>query len=310
MNILRYHPSYRELWNSHINQYGAFLFHRDYMDYHQNRFEDHSLLFFDEKENLLAVLPANQTENSIFSHQGLSYGGLVASPDLKFYRLADCIQLLLNYLKNMGISRLLYKSQPSFYNGQSIEEDLYLMHEFGAQLYARQLLSVINLQHPIVYQEQRRRHIKKALKKGLIVAESNNLMAYWDVLQENLNARYSSRPVHTYEEIVQLCDRFPDNIKLFVCNDTHQQLYAGIIIFETNYVAKTQYIASTHAGRALGAVDLLIDTLLKTYYSHKRYFDFGSSHVDGQFRMNKGLLEQKEGFGARACVQDTYELRI
>ena len=52
------------------------MFHRYYMNYHQDRFEDHSLMIFKE-DRLVAVFPANQREKIVQSHGGLSYGGLV-----------------------------------------------------------------------------------------------------------------------------------------------------------------------------------------------------------------------------------------
>jgi hypothetical protein len=53
------------------------LFHRDFMEYHSDRFQDYSLLIFEE-DKLIAVLPANRVEDRL-SHQGLTYGGLVYS---------------------------------------------------------------------------------------------------------------------------------------------------------------------------------------------------------------------------------------
>jgi hypothetical protein len=42
---------------------GTFLFFRQYMDYHADRFHDHSLLFFEENR-LLALLPARGAPSS------------------------------------------------------------------------------------------------------------------------------------------------------------------------------------------------------------------------------------------------------
>ncbi len=46
------------------------------MEYHNDRFRHYSLIVLD-KEKWVAVLPANVVENQVFSHQGLTYGGLV-----------------------------------------------------------------------------------------------------------------------------------------------------------------------------------------------------------------------------------------
>ena len=42
-----------------VSKNGTFLFLRAYMDYHSDRFHDHSLMFHNEKGKLIAVLPAN-----------------------------------------------------------------------------------------------------------------------------------------------------------------------------------------------------------------------------------------------------------
>jgi hypothetical protein len=57
----------------------TFLFRRDFMEYHQHQFSDYSLMVFDN-EVLHAVLPANRVGETVFSHQGLTYGGFVLSP--------------------------------------------------------------------------------------------------------------------------------------------------------------------------------------------------------------------------------------
>ena len=77
-NIKKYHKNDYKIWNEFIAhaKNATFLFHRDFVEYHQDRFEDFSLLVF-EDEKLKAVLPANIKENLVYSHQGLTYGGLV-----------------------------------------------------------------------------------------------------------------------------------------------------------------------------------------------------------------------------------------
>lgn len=47
------------------------------MDYHEDRYCDHSLLIF-KKDKLIALLPANKRSDvTISSHDGLNYGGLL-----------------------------------------------------------------------------------------------------------------------------------------------------------------------------------------------------------------------------------------
>ena len=85
MNIHRYTSSDKPIWDAFVraSKNGTFLFERDYMDYHRDRFFDHSLMFLDDKGRLVALLPANEVEldgvRHLYSHQGLTYGGFVLS---------------------------------------------------------------------------------------------------------------------------------------------------------------------------------------------------------------------------------------
>ena len=46
--IRRYTADYKKLWDRYVlkARNATFLFFRDYMDYHKDRFTDHSLLFY------------------------------------------------------------------------------------------------------------------------------------------------------------------------------------------------------------------------------------------------------------------------
>ena len=73
------------MWNDFVAnaKNATFLFHRDFMEYHSDRFQDFSLLVLDEKENIKAILPANISANKVYSHQGLTYGGIVIDSKIK-----------------------------------------------------------------------------------------------------------------------------------------------------------------------------------------------------------------------------------
>ena len=80
IQIVKYEEKYKNDWNDFLSRSknGTFLFNRNYMDYHSDRFEDHSLMFFSNNK-LVALLPANIKENILVSHGGLTYGGLVVT---------------------------------------------------------------------------------------------------------------------------------------------------------------------------------------------------------------------------------------
>lgn len=49
-SIIRYNPALVDEWNEFVtrSKNGTFLFDRRYMDYHSDRFEDFSLMFYRE----------------------------------------------------------------------------------------------------------------------------------------------------------------------------------------------------------------------------------------------------------------------
>jgi hypothetical protein len=79
-------------------------------------------------------------------------------------------------------------------------------------------------------------------------------------------------------------------------------------IYETPRVAHAQYIATSEIGRRMGALDLLVSWLVNEVYQGKEFFDFGGSNEEEGRALNHGLLEWKEGFGARSFAHDFYQI--
>jgi hypothetical protein len=73
MQIERYCTQREPLWNEFArrSKNGTFLFHRSYMEYHADRFEDFSLIVRDEDGHVFALLPASLHGDVLVSHGGL-----------------------------------------------------------------------------------------------------------------------------------------------------------------------------------------------------------------------------------------------
>ena len=89
-------------WNEFVAQSknATFLFHRDFMEYHSDRFDDFSVLILDKKQKIKAVLPANKVGSTLYSHQGLTYGGLVLQQKTKLQEVIAMMQIMLQFLKD------------------------------------------------------------------------------------------------------------------------------------------------------------------------------------------------------------------
>lgn len=311
--IKQYSLDDAEKWNEFIaiSKQGTFLFHRNYMDYHADRFHDCSFIIM-EKGHIYALFPANRKNNTLYSHQGLTYGGLITSEKATAEKVCAIFQQLNILLKNMGIERVIYKAIPWIYHRIPAEEDLYALTNIcHAQLIGRDISSSFSLNNLRKFTESRRGGIRKAMKNGIIVGESNDLAAFWTILNNNLNTKYDAKPVHSLEEIELLRSRFPKEIKLYIATTAEGKPLGGTLIYETSNAIHTQYISASNDGKALGALDLLFDYIInKVYKGQNKYFDFGKSTEESGTILNKSLIHQKEGFGGRGVCYDTYEWKL
>jgi len=311
MNIIKYASEYKKLWDEFVrnSKNSHFFFQRDYMEYHSDRFKDYSLMIFDNKDKLIALLPANINENVLYSHQGLTFGGFLVDDKMKTETMLEIFESLKVYLKSQNIKKIVYKCIPYIYHIKPSEEDRYALFRNDAQLIRRDVTSTIDLTEQVRYSKGRKWTINKAKKKSIETFESEDYATFWELVSGVLESNYEAKPVHTLEEIKKLADLFPKNIKLFLAKKD-ERVVSGALIYENKNIVHTQYLANSEEGRELGALDLLIDNLMKDIYNNKKYFDFGISNEDAGRYLNTGLIAQKEGFGARAVVQDVYELKI
>ena len=310
LNVVKYFRDLELTWDKFIDnsKNGTFMIKRDYMDYHSDRFRDISLMFF-EDDKLIALFPASLHDNEIRSHGGLTYGGIITDRRMTTSRMLRVMDVLIDFYRKNGISRILYKRVPPIYYTYPSDEDLYALFRFNARLYRRDVSSTVYIPDKIRFSELRKRKVKKANNSGLQVHQSHDFDTYVTLLTEVLQARHNAKPVHTAQELKLLASRFPDAIKLYAAFQDDLML-AGVVIFDTPNVVHAQYIANSEKGREIGALDLVMDFLINTYSDNKLYFDFGiSTEKDGLY-LNDGLIAQKEMFGGRAIVYDFYDLNI
>jgi hypothetical protein len=311
MRVERFTGAARGLWDEFVrhSRSGTFLFLRDYMEYHQDRFEDHSLIFREQRGPWVALLPANRRGEVLESHGGLTYGGIVSDVSVTAAKMLEIFDAMVEYLHQESFSLLRYRAIPHIYHLAPAEEDLYALARNGARIVHRTALSVIDSHHPVETQLRRRRGVRKAQAARLVCREVDDLEAYWSLLTVVLREIYNARPVHSLEEIMLLKQRFPQNIRLFGCFQG-ASLVGGVLVYESSAVARAQYIAASETGKRLAALDFLFEFLLREVYPDKPYFDFGTSEAANGRGLNQGVIEFKESLGARTVAQDTYELRV
>lgn len=304
-----YQPGDFDLWNAFVEKArnATFLFHRNFMEYHSDRFEDFSLLVFDGIK-VVAALPANKAGNAAHSHQGLTYGGLVLAEKTHLSEAITIFRLVLEFLNQNNITRLYFKPLPPIYARFFSDEIDYCLFLLQAKLTRKECLSVLDLSKEYAFSKDRRQCIRRGVKAGLSIKEEPNFELFWNqILIPNLERKHQAKPVHTFGEMAKLQRLFPQNIRHFNVYH-HDEIVAGSTIFVTDEVAHPQYISGNAQKNETGSLDYLYHHLITEVFKDKHYFDFGPSHGENGMKINAGILFWKESFGTKTAVQDFYEV--
>ena len=305
--IKRYSSELVDDWNGFVasSKNGTFLFDRRYMDYHADRFIDHSLMIY-RRGRLYALLPGNVNGDTFYSHQGLTYGGLLMNDKTTAADVVEIFKMVNAYLSAEGLKSVVYKPVPWIYHQQPSEEDLYAIIQVCDVRITRGLSSAITREHLNEWYRIRQNGVQKAKKAGVRIEQTEDYHSFWHILSNNLRERYGLNPVHTVEEIELLHQRLPENIRLFVAKEG-QQTIGGCVLYVTGRVVHSQYIAASPRGRELHALDLLFEEVIAQSLKNHAYFDFGISTEKQGTYLNQQLIYQKEGFGGRGICYEWYK---
>ncbi|GLB50010.1 GNAT family N-acetyltransferase [Neptunitalea lumnitzerae] len=279
------------------------------MEYHSDMFTDFSLLVFKE-DKLVAVLPANIKDGVVYSHQGLTYGGLFTNFPIKLEDYITIFYDILQFLKEQHVKNLVIKKIPSIYCTTSNEALEYVLFILQANLLKTETLTSIDRGLDLPFSRSRVNGNKRGIKNALTIKEDEDFEMFWkQILEPNLQHRFQTLPVHSLDEMRLLKTRFPENIKQFnVFKEAN--LVAGTTLFITDDVIHCQYISGDEDRNKNGSLDFLFTNLVKDLFPDKRYFDFGTSNENNGKSINKGLQYWKEGFGGQTYVQNVYEINV
>lgn len=304
VSIVRYHPDQKHLWDSFVESAAnaTFLHRRDYMEYHQHRFVDHSILVMD-RNKLVAILPCNKSDQYLYSHGGLTYGGLLTQPGIKTTTIIDLFTELQMYCRDNEIQGIYYKPVPGIFQRHRTESDLYAVYQSGGQLVGRDICTAIQLNS---YQipSKKLSGARKARAAGIEVVKSEDFSAFFDIVNEGLQSKYGVTATHTAEEMQYLYTLFPRHIQLITAV-SGTKIYGGLLLYAAGQTLHAQYIAVTQEGKKVRCLDLLIQYITSTAGAFD-WFSFGiSSEHKGEYT-NTSLLSSKEEFFTSPLCFDYY----
>lgn len=311
LQIIPYNPTYKNQWNEFVKKSanGCFLHDRNFMDYHADRFEDHSLMFFD-KEELAACFPAHQSGSTLHSHLGLSYGALLtlkqqveASSETRQIQSVNAniypglLQNLVNYSKDKNFEKLELKLPPPFFDPY-FEKHYKNLFEWDFQTIEESLDLVVYLKEDWLPSPKKTIGYRNGKFDSLQIVVSEDLKEFWnELLIPQLQKRHDAKPTHTLEEIELLQSRFPSQIlQYYVEHEGHK--IAGITLFDYGNILKVQYAAANPTGFERNAMDFLYLEIIQEAKDQGREFvDLGTvNNRDGS--INEGLLRFKKQLGA------------
>jgi len=307
-----------DLWEKIVKRANnGTLFHmRKFLSYHPpGRFTDHSLVYF--KNNQPYVLfPAAEKEidgkRFLVSHPGTSYGSFIVPEDISFADSYDIVESLIKYAKTQKFNGIRLTPPPTIYNRRLSNYIDFSLLQHGFRYLKREISSILFLEDTIEqnldkFKPSHRRAVRKAIKVGVEVRESDKFDEFYNILQNNLKIRHNVTPTHTLDELWKLKKLFPDEIKLFGAF-LGDKMVAGVVNFIcTKDVVLAFYISHDEEYQETRALNLLFYSIFDWAIKNEfKVFDFGIFTVNEE--PNFGLARFKENFGASGMFRDTFEI--
>lgn len=307
--VRRYDTIDFDTWNNFVSSSinGIFLFDRNYMQHHSHKFDDYSLIIENETQ-WLAILPANKSENTLYSHQFLTYGGLIFNEDLKQIDVLEILKEILIYLEQKQILILNLKIVPTIYCKKPAADLEFALWIGKGELSSRKCSKVLDLNQDFKISKTRQESIRRGQKNNLEIREETNFEPFWtQVLQPNMMQRHHTKPIHSFEEITLLKKKFPNNIRHFNVY-SNNKIVAGSTIFIANNVAYPQHISALENRNILGSIDFLYYYLIKNVFADSHFFDFGTSNNHDGKKIDAKLIFWKESYGSQTVLHDSYDI--
>ncbi|MFZ5518546.1 MAG: lipid II:glycine glycyltransferase FemX [Candidatus Zhuqueibacterota bacterium] len=316
IEIQPFDKSLAENWDDFVwkSNNGTIFQTRRFLNYHpEGRFEDFSLVFRKE-DRVVAVFPATvrfeHHRRILTSHRGSSYGGLVTKFNLSIMDAFRLVESLLEYAKNNQFQGVELTPPPIIYSQRPSNYIDFALVKNGFGYRKREISSVIPLtfgENEVLqtFSSESRRAVRRAVKLGVTVRESEDYESFYHILKRNLKMRHNVQPTHTLDELLLLKNIYPDRIRLFAAF-AEEHMVAGVVMFTcNNRVVLAFYISHNEDYQQYRGVNCLFYEIIKWAIQNRfGYLDFGIFTVD--MDPNWGLGRFKESFGAQGIFRDTF----
>ncbi len=320
MEVVEYTDDLRGVWDDFVEKAnnGTLFALQSFFDYHPpDRFRHRHLLFY-KGGRLVALLPAAEVEREgelfLVSHPGASFDGFLVRVRGGVREAFDLVDAAADYAKKAGFGGLEVTLPPWVYYRFPEDHVDFALFARGARYRKRELTAVLPLkgsfeENLALFRPTARTAMRKALRAGVEVRESEDFEAFYRILEENLSLRHGVSPTHTLDELQRLAELLPGRIRLFAAF-LGEEMIAGTVLFVCNPRALLAfYISQDYSHQSLRPLNLLFARVVEWGIGEGfSWLDFGTYTLMGV--PNFGLARFKESLGAKGIFRKTIVLPL
>ena len=326
LKIMEYNSCLKDKWDEFIlssSVNGTFLQTKNFLDYHNNRFEDCSLIIYKGNNTIVAVIPAcivHDSGSKVFNaHYCSTFGGIVIAED--FYNIEHVeavINALEEYLHDKRYDKIVLKCTSDIFSRRNTNLLYYFLFQKGYTPYDELscYIDFKNYNEDIIsnFSSGRRRDYKYSLRNELRFTQLSadyEVEEFYNILCDNLR-KFNANPVHSLSELLEFKnERLVDNVRFYGVYNENDMIAGSMVFLFGDMVFHTQYLAADQGCLKLYPMNFLDTNLIMlAQKSGFRFFSFGTSTYEQGKVLNKQLAEFKEGFGTEFGVNKTYVKRF
>ena len=292
---------------------GTFLQTRNFLNYHPaGRFEDASLVVTNERDAIVAVVPAavqqRDGKHTFVSHPGSTYGGPVLREAYNTAARAIGILQAIDAYVAAHYEAAIFRPTVGLLEKEENQTLLYAFTYLGYTQFTE-----LNTWVPLAgksaedilasFRQDKRQNVRKAMKHDLTfrrLETQKEIETFHGLLAQNLE-KYGVQPVHTAAELWEFkSSRLPEIAEFYGVFEGERMVAGGMTFyFEQANVVHTQYLSADLSIRKYSpAAYLYYQVLCAAAAKGCKALSFGISTEDNGKVLNFGLVESKEGYGS------------
>lgn len=302
---------------------GEFINCIEYLSYHpKERFTDDSIIVVDEESmmvrGVMMAARSNEDKYTVISHPGTTFAGPIISYREGIGRSSCILAAMLDYYER-EYDCIQIRGIPEAYSGQPCARIEFFLESRGYVCKAKGLSNVVDLTglHTesdllTLYWTKRRNQVKRVIKSECFQVQRGEIIRkdVWDNLSRNLKMRFQTWPTHSFNEINDLQNRFPNRIVPYYACTYDGKYGAFALVYKFKHVYHTQYLDLNYECAKDYPNLLLIHELMRDAIHHQySVFSFGVSTEKEGAILNEGLFEYKVQFGGGEIRMPFYEWR-